>query len=256
MSNILTHDIIGWKYCHSTLNINDNLYNGYIVQLKIPAGARTNIMRNIGPHGNREYAKYRCDIAIVNGPIYNITETIRLQTGISPINIDSRLKYTENKTLEVKDFTENIEQICGKGIHFFLSKKGAICYWLSKANGVFRFYKYDISVETLLYINPHKKLFKYPILPIIAGDNGDMFGFYHFNISTGFLDNIEYKYQDIIVIYNISYKRDGECVVVNFKATDNDSVNKDFIKVFKGVEIREHIIPALSFLNNINNINK
>jgi hypothetical protein len=250
MANILTHDIIGWKYCHSTVNNDDNLYNGYIVQLKIPAGAKTNISRNIGIYGNHDYAKYRCNVAIVIGPIYNITESKTIQKGNSPINISNQLKYSENKTIEVEDFTENIEQICGKGIHFFLSKKGAICYWLAKANGTFRFYKYNISVETLLYINPHKKPFKYPILPIIAGDNGNMYGFYHFNVSTGFLDIIEYKYHNTTAIYNISYKHEGESVVVCFTPVDNNS-DKSFIKVFTGIEILEHIIPALNINNKL-----
>ena len=89
-----------------------------IVELEIPADAKRISATN---------RKCRCDKAKVLS-ITDLSGTVKLDLAVS--GYDEEFIYEVGKTVFVDDFDDNRWNECSTGIHFFITRKEAIDYWI------------------------------------------------------------------------------------------------------------------------------
>jgi len=107
--------MIGYKIIVDQLDKSKRL----LATLSIPEDAKTTCKRS--NLQNPTFAKYRCDKALVTNieGLYHNPE--KYTEGVSAF-WDKQLIYKVGEMVNVKDFDENIENDCSRGIHFFLDK--------------------------------------------------------------------------------------------------------------------------------------
>lgn len=112
--------LIGYKVCQS--------YGiRVVVTLEIPDDAKTNITRD--DIVDKRYAKYRCDKAKVIdiedclGRKYSMAFS-RFYRGYPSS------KYILGEVITEKNYNEDVNVVCGEGIHFFIDKDVAFLYGL------------------------------------------------------------------------------------------------------------------------------
>ena len=122
-----------------------------IVTLEIPEDALTNIKRKDIVDINT--AKHRTNkakvLSIEDEDGKNYSEAVSF-------NYDKKsLTYKINETILIDDYDNNIETVCGSGIHFFLTKRCAELYGLEKIeNGLYQSW-YDNGQKSIecSYVN-------------------------------------------------------------------------------------------------------
>ena len=94
-----------------------------LATLEIPDDAQTNTKRN--NIINAQYAKYRCNKALVVS-IVCVETNVEESRGVSGF-WDKTLEYRVGEMVQT-DFDVDVNNVCGKGIHFFLNKQRALTY--------------------------------------------------------------------------------------------------------------------------------
>jgi len=94
-----------------------------LVVLRISKTAVTNESRSVS---HKKTAKYRCNEARVES-ITHLKTGKHLQKVSS--NHDHHFKYRIGLTVKVYNYDEDIDNICGSGIHYFITPVGAYVYW-------------------------------------------------------------------------------------------------------------------------------
>lgn len=105
----------------------------YIVKLAILPDGINNECRNGVERKNAKYAKYRCSKAKVLD-IYNKDTGERVDVGYSIY--DKYFSYKVGEIVEVKNYDEELEVVCTRGIHYFLSEECA--YFFDKYTGFYK----------------------------------------------------------------------------------------------------------------------
>jgi antitoxin component YwqK of YwqJK toxin-antitoxin module len=98
--------------------------NECVVTLEIPESAKTNMAR--GDVVDARYAKFRCSHAVVRS-IRNLT-TGNAETVAITIFKGKKTEYRVGETIHVEDYDEDINAVCTRGIHFFLTEEIAEFY--------------------------------------------------------------------------------------------------------------------------------
>ena len=99
--------------------------NGMVVTLEIDSKGQNNMKRSgvVDPN----HAVYRCQSARVVGIEHALTgETA--EKAIS--DFDGQFCYRVGEMIEEPEYSTKIEIVCGKGIHFYLTKEPAVFYAL------------------------------------------------------------------------------------------------------------------------------
>ncbi len=106
-----------------------------LVTLKIDV-SNTNLYRK--DIVDKLHAKYRCDKAtVVAITICDTDEPVTC--AYSSMYKDKRIKYVVGEDVVEPSYNNDINVVCGEGIHFFLSKEVAMLYGLDKVeNGEYR----------------------------------------------------------------------------------------------------------------------
>ena len=97
-----------------------------LVTLEIPSDAKTNLYRKDIADATK--AKYRCNKAKVLK--IEDSEGKEYSKATSLIYTNKKLKYVVGEKVKEKNYNEDIEVVCGEGIHFFLDKEVALLYGL------------------------------------------------------------------------------------------------------------------------------
>jgi len=110
--------------------------NEYIVTLSIPRSTPNNLERS--GVDDRNYAKFRCKSAKVIS-IRNKYTDEKAESVQS--NWVSDFIYKVGETLTESNFDEDLERVCGRGIHFYLSEDAALFHGQTKdINGIWKSY--------------------------------------------------------------------------------------------------------------------
>src|SRR3972149_3097573 len=105
--------------------------NGMVVTLEIDPKDLNNMGRSHVVDPN--HAKYRCQSARVVGIEHVLTgETAEKATS----GYDDQFCYKVGEMIEEPEYSTKIEIVCGKGIHFYLTKEPAVFYALGLINFV------------------------------------------------------------------------------------------------------------------------
>jgi len=95
-----------------------------IVTLRIPNDSKTNINRS--DIVDKKYAKYRTnkatiiDIEDMDGNKYN--------NAVSSVYTKKKIQYITHETITEENYNEDVNIVCGEGIHFFIDKEASIYY--------------------------------------------------------------------------------------------------------------------------------
>lgn len=155
----------------------------HIIELDIDLSiTRTNLNRKVV---NKDYAKYRCDKAYVVKISNKITGN---ETDCIASDNNSVFQYKEGETVSERSYDDDIEIVCTKGIHFYLTKEAAYFHNFTSDETYTGVYKnWNDDGQLVLQINY---------------TNGSINGLYEIWNNFGILWSVETY---------INGKREGEC---------------------------------------------
>jgi hypothetical protein len=130
--------LIGYKAAWSSDE--DKTEKLVIIELEI-IGDDHNLNRKVV---NKQFAKHRSKSAKVLG----ITDLNGNELKEAYSDYNREFKYLLEKTYTIDDYNLNPDLVCGKGIHFFLSREPAETYLIDKIdNGLYKSYHEDGQVS-------------------------------------------------------------------------------------------------------------
>lgn len=243
---------------YKLVNLNNSCDNNIVAAiavLLIPEETESTVEREID--GNRDYAKYRAkcayveDITDLSGntlPDVRIAYSIYKPYGLA----DHALVYRKGQFVYPEHYTNDINIVCGGGIHFYLTLEAVTSYYINGSNSNLK--KINILPGKSLPFSMYKPFIGDGYYDIYD-DNG------HWKSSVqyinGILQNYSFKLENELFLTDFEYRFNSitDCILVKIMTSNIIEMNESIegFEVFNRViDIKQKHFPK-SFVRTTKN---